>query len=69
MEVTNIMSLMMEGNSIGRSTCLNLTLVKNMAAVLWANLRKTLRSECYILSTSVTTTKVRKHIGVAILID
>lgn len=51
------------GNSVSRDTTPDLCFTKNAANVTWTHLGETLGSDHYILSTAVSTSKLRRIIG------
>ncbi|XP_037565503.1 uncharacterized protein LOC119445258 [Dermacentor silvarum] len=58
-----------EGNSVTRDSCPDLTLIKNVAEATWTNLGETLGSDHCILSTSISSSKIRRHLGAAHITD
>ncbi|XP_037564350.1 uncharacterized protein LOC119443708 [Dermacentor silvarum] len=58
-----------EGNSVTRDSCPDLTLIKNVTESTWTNLGETLGSDHCILSTSTSSSKIRRHLGAAHITD
>lgn len=57
------------GNTISMDTSPDLTIVQNCHSVDWCNTIENLGSDHYILSTTIRTGRIRKHIGTAKITD